>query len=95
MIGAFTGTIDQVAKDPSGYTRFSGITGYQGLGLGNVQALILYVNTQKQIAAMLSPVSRITSQELHDFENNKLSSKDIQFRIDHREQRGEPHEFVI
>lgn len=94
-LGAFAGTIDQVAKDPSGYTRFSGVTATPGAGLGNAQVLVLYLNTQKQMQALLSPVSRVTPQELRDFENGKLSSADVQFRIDHRERRGEPREYMI
>lgn len=79
-ISVFTGTIDLVQRDPSGYTRFSGITP-SFVGLGTFHARVLYIVTAPELRAMTSPVSRITKQELTDFVEGRLTSAQIAARI--------------
>lgn len=80
----FTGTIDLVQRDPSGYTRFSGITP-SFVGLGAFQARVLYIVTAPELRAMLSPVSRITAQELADVADGRLTSEQVAARIKARD----------
>lgn len=84
MTSVFTGTIDLVQRDPSGYVRFSGITP-SFVGLGIFQARVLYFVTAPELRAMLSPVSRITAQELADVADGRLTSEQVAARIKARD----------
>lgn len=95
MPGVFIATIDNVWRDPGGYTRFSGVTANPAGPGTNAQIFVLYLNTPRQMQALLSPVSRVTSQELQDFVAGRLTSQQIRDRIDHREQRHGPKEYPV